>query len=76
MQHTDAIAHRSVTPIAPLCDLFGRFWAWPAAALALCAKARSTRRDEEALMEMPEYLLKDIGIARADIPRAVREGRL
>jgi uncharacterized protein YjiS (DUF1127 family) len=76
MQHTDVIAHRSVTPIAPSRDLFGRFWAWPAAALAFITKAWTTRRNEEALMEMPDHLLKDIGIARADISRAVREGRI
>ena len=74
MQHT-VIAHRSGTPIAMFRDLFGRFWAWPAATLAFSMKAWTARRDEEALMEMPDHLLKDIGIARADISRAVRAGR-
>lgn len=75
MQHTDVIAHRSGAPLVPFHNLFGRFWAWPAATLAFCTKAWATRREEEALMEMPDYLLKDIGIARADISRAVRKGR-
>ena len=76
MQHTDVIAPRSGAPGATSRDFFGRFLALAAAVLAFCTKAWTTRREEEALMEMPDYLLKDIGIARADIPRAVREGRI
>jgi uncharacterized protein YjiS (DUF1127 family) len=75
MQHTDVIAHRSGTPVAASRGLFGPLLASPAAVLAFCTKAWAARREEAALMEMPDYLLKDIGIARADIPRAVRKGR-
>jgi uncharacterized protein YjiS (DUF1127 family) len=76
MQYTDVVAHRSGTPTATFRDLFGRFRAWPEATLAFCTKAWTTRRDAEALLEMSDHQLKDIGIARTDIPRAVREGRI
>ena len=33
------------------------------------------RRDTRQLMAMSDYMLKDIGLTRADIARAVREGR-
>jgi uncharacterized protein YjiS (DUF1127 family) len=35
---------------------------------------RASRRAERHLMEMPDHLPKDIGIARSDIRRAVRQG--
>jgi len=76
MQHTDFIAHRSGTTIATFRDLFGRFRAWSAATLAFSTNAWTTRRDAEALVEMSDHQLKDIGIARADIPRAVWKGRI
>lgn len=34
------------------------------------------RRDTRRLMEMPDHLLDDIGLGRADIVRAVRSGRV
>lgn len=43
--------------------------------LVAATKAWIARRDERILMQMPNYLLKDIGIGRADIGRAVRQGR-
>jgi uncharacterized protein YjiS (DUF1127 family) len=74
MPHTDLIANRLGLPIASLRSVFGPFWARVQPALAAAAKAWDARRAERVLMEMPDHLLKDIGVARADIRRAVRQG--
>jgi uncharacterized protein YjiS (DUF1127 family) len=53
--------------------------AWVGAVAARCARAVANeariRRDKRQLMLMSEYLLKDIGLTRAGIDRAVRYGR-
>jgi uncharacterized protein YjiS (DUF1127 family) len=45
-------------------------------ALTAGARARIARREQWLLLELPDYLLEDIGIERADIPRAIRQGRI
>lgn len=76
MLRTDVIGHRSGSAVAARRDVFGHVWARLELALLAAAKAWIVRRDERLLMEKPDDLLKDIGIGRADIPRAVREGRI
>jgi uncharacterized protein YjiS (DUF1127 family) len=53
--------------------------AWFGAVAARCGRAIANevriRRDTRQLMLMSEYLLKDIGLTRAEIDRAVRYGR-
>jgi len=39
------------------------------------ARAERIRRDMRRLSEMDDYMLRDIGLARSEIERAVREGR-
>jgi uncharacterized protein YjiS (DUF1127 family) len=75
MLQAAVIAHRSGSPIARLRDVPGRVWARLRTALAAGAQAWSARRAERILLEMPDHLLKDIGIGRSNIPRAVRQGR-
>ena len=48
------------------------FWIRPL--LAAAVRAWTIRRDERRLLAMSEHELKDIGIARGDIARAVRQG--
>jgi len=76
MLRTDIIGHRSASAVAARRDVFGLVWARLESALVAAAQAWIVRRDERLLMEKPDDLLKDIGIGRGDIPRAVREGRL
>lgn len=40
--------------------------------MAAWQKARQVRRDMEHLCELPDHLLRDIGITRDDIPRIGR----
>ena len=49
------------------------FWIRPL--LAAAVRAWTIRRDERILQAMPDHELKDIGIARSEIPHAVRGGR-
>jgi uncharacterized protein YjiS (DUF1127 family) len=67
--------NRSVSPITTLRDASGRAWAGLRTALTAGVRAWIARRDERYLMEMPDYLLKDVGIGRSEIPGAVRQGR-
>jgi uncharacterized protein YjiS (DUF1127 family) len=75
MPQTDVIANRFGSPAPALRSAFGRLCARLQPALTARARAWTARRAERILMEWPDYLLKDIGIGRADIPRAVRQGR-
>jgi uncharacterized protein YjiS (DUF1127 family) len=75
MSHTDVIGNRSGSIAAALRDAFDRFLARLEPALVIATKVWIARHDERILMQMPDYLLKDIGIGRADIRRAVRQGR-
>jgi uncharacterized protein YjiS (DUF1127 family) len=75
MLHADAIATRSGSPISAPRDMSSRVWAGVRSLLATAARAWIARRAERHLMEMPDYLLKDIGIARSGIGGAVRRGR-
>jgi uncharacterized protein YjiS (DUF1127 family) len=75
MSHTDVIGNRSGSTAAALRDAFDRFRTRLEPKLVAATKAWIARRDERILMQMPDYLLKDIGIGRADIRRAVRQGR-
>ena len=75
MLQAAVIANRSGSTAATLRHVFGRFRTRLEPALAVATKPWIARRDERILMQMPDYLLKDIGIGRADIRRAVRQGR-
>lgn len=75
MLRADAIADRSGFPTAAPRDISGRVWARVRPLLVAGAQAWIARRAERHLMEMPDHLLKDIGLARSDIRRAVRWGR-
>jgi len=75
MLRADVITDRSGSPVSPLRDMFGRLWARLRTALVAGAQAWIARRAERHLMELPDYLLKDIGIARSEIRHAVRQGR-
>jgi uncharacterized protein YjiS (DUF1127 family) len=75
MLHADVIARRSPAPVSAFRDLPGRLWTRMRSLLVAAARTGTTRRAERRLMEMPDYLLKDIGLGRSDIPRAVRQGR-
>jgi uncharacterized protein YjiS (DUF1127 family) len=68
--------NRSVSPITTLRDTSGRAWAGLRTTFAAGIRAWIARRDERQLMEMPDHLLKDIGIGRSQIPSAVRLGRI
>jgi uncharacterized protein YjiS (DUF1127 family) len=76
MPHTDVIAPRSGFSAAAIGETFAIFGARLRLALVGAAKAWNARRAERALMEMPDHLLKDIGIGRAGIRQAVRQGRI
>jgi uncharacterized protein YjiS (DUF1127 family) len=76
MQHTDVIANRLGHWGPARHRIVGRVHALFRLAFAAVASARIARRDRRHLQEMPDYMLKDIGIARADIDRAIRQGRL
>jgi uncharacterized protein YjiS (DUF1127 family) len=67
--------NRSASPTTTLRDASGRIWAGLRTALAAGVQAWVARRDERQLLEMPDYLLKDIGIGRSQISGAVRHGR-
>jgi uncharacterized protein YjiS (DUF1127 family) len=75
MSHTDVIGNRSGSTAATLRHAFDHFRARLEPALVIATKAWIARRDERILMQMPDYLLKDIGIGRADIRRAIRQGK-
>ena len=75
MLQAAVIANRSGSLLTTLRDVSGRLWARLRTALAAGIQAWSARREERHLMEMPDYLLKDIGLGRSDIPFAVRQGR-
>jgi uncharacterized protein YjiS (DUF1127 family) len=75
MLQTPVIPNRSVSPTTTLRDTSSRAWAGLRTTLAAGVRAWIARRDERDLMEMPDYLLKDIGIGRGEIPSAVRQGR-
>ena len=76
MLQTTVIPNSSVSPNNTLRDTSGRVWPKLRTALAAGVQAWIARRDERLLMEMPDYLLKDIGIGRSEIPGAVRQGRI
>jgi uncharacterized protein YjiS (DUF1127 family) len=50
--------------------------AWIRSTLAAAVKLWIARRDERILMQAAAHQLRDLGIERADIRRAVRTGRL
>jgi uncharacterized protein YjiS (DUF1127 family) len=75
MLQTTVIPNRSVLAITTLRAASGRAWAGLRTTLAAGARAWIARRDQRQLMEMPDYLLKDLGIGRSEIPSAVRQGR-
>lgn len=75
MVQTTFIPNRSVSPITTLRDASGRAWAGLRTTFAAGVRAWIARRDERQLLEMPDYLLKDIGIGRSEISGAVRQGR-
>lgn len=75
MLQTTVIPNQPVSPITTLRDTSGRAWAGLRMTLAAGVRTWIARRDERHLMEMPDYLLKDIGIGRSEIPSAVRQGR-
>jgi hypothetical protein len=75
MLRSDAIADRSGSGINALRGTLGRAWARVQPLLVVSAQDGIARRAERHLVEMPDYLLRDIGIARSDIGRAVRQGR-
>jgi uncharacterized protein YjiS (DUF1127 family) len=76
MQHTDVIANRLGHSGPTRRHVFGALHALLRSACAAAARARIARRDRRHLQEMPDYMLKDIGIARADIDRVIRQGRI
>lgn len=75
MLQATVIPNRSVSTITSLRDASGRALAGLRTTVAAGVRAWIDRRDERQLMEMPDYLLKDIGIGRSEIPGAVRQGR-
>ncbi|HKP23267.1 MAG TPA: DUF1127 domain-containing protein [Dongiaceae bacterium] len=75
MLQTTVIPNRSVSSTTTLRDPSGRAWVRLRTLLAAGVQAWIARRDERQLMEMPDHLLKDIGIGRSEIPSAVRQGR-
>lgn len=75
MLQTTVIPNRSVSLTTTLRDAPGRAWARLRTLLAGGVQAWIARRDERQLMEMPDYLLKDVGIGRSEISSAVRQGR-
>jgi uncharacterized protein YjiS (DUF1127 family) len=76
MLQITVIPNRSVSTITTLRDASGRAWAGLRTTLAVGVRGWIARRDERHLMEMPDYLLMDIGIGRSEIPSAVRQGRI
>jgi uncharacterized protein YjiS (DUF1127 family) len=79
MEHT--MASRPITYRAD-SDTSAPHWslaAWVGAVAARCARAIANelriRRDTRALMLMSDRMLKDIGLTRVQIDRAVRYGR-
>jgi uncharacterized protein YjiS (DUF1127 family) len=75
MLQTTVIPNRSVSSTITLRDASGRAWTRLRTLLALGVQAWIARRDERQLMEMPDYLLRDIGVGRSEISSAVRQGR-
>ena len=69
------VAATRYAPLAPRQPLTARLLSWMAAAVDAAFRAHARRRDEQILLAASDHLLHDIGIARADVPRAVREGR-
>ncbi|MGE0697934.1 MAG: DUF1127 domain-containing protein [Hyphomicrobiaceae bacterium] len=59
----------------PTTDLRSRLATIVAAVIAACAAWRANRRDIAHLEAMDERMLRDIGLARSEIGRAVRFGR-
>ena len=74
MPRADVIAHRSPSTPATLGYGYGHVPAPLKSVLVAVTRMWIARRDARTLMEMPDYLLKDVGIGRADIWRAVRYG--
>jgi uncharacterized protein YjiS (DUF1127 family) len=77
MEHTMASK-----PITYQVDASPRRWSlspWVGGVVARCARAIAEemriRRDTRQLMLMSDGMLKDIGLTRAQIDRAVRYGR-
>jgi uncharacterized protein YjiS (DUF1127 family) len=75
MLQATVIADRPGFPISAPRGTSGRVWAHVRPLLVAATRACIARRAERVLMEMPDHLLKDIGIGRSDIRRAVRHGR-
>lgn len=75
MLYADAIDDRSALPTSARRDVAGRISARLRSLVVAAAQARVARRAERHLIELPDHLLKDIGISRSGIRRAVRQGR-
>jgi uncharacterized protein YjiS (DUF1127 family) len=75
MLQTIVIPNRSASFTTTLRDASGGARARLLTLLAVGVQAWIVRRDARQLMEMPDYLLKDIGIGRSEISNAVRQGR-
>jgi uncharacterized protein YjiS (DUF1127 family) len=75
MLHSDAIADRSGFPTFARRGASGRVGARVRRLLVAAVRTWIARHAERHLRELPDHLLKDIGVARSDIRRAVRQGR-
>lgn len=71
---TVAVSTRTTAP-AGSRPLAASLTAWLAAAVDAAARIHVRRRDERHLLEMTDGQLADLGIARSDVPRVVRDGR-
>jgi uncharacterized protein YjiS (DUF1127 family) len=56
-------------------DEFSSLFRWLGGLWTRRTREAVRRRDIEALRNLPDYLLRDIGVTRSDIPDAVRFGR-
>ena len=75
MLHTVLNEDRSGYQAITLRHFLGHIAAWVQSALIAGGNVWMVRRDARMLIEMPDHLLKDLGIERADIARVVRHGR-
>jgi uncharacterized protein YjiS (DUF1127 family) len=75
MLYADVIDHRSGLPTSARRGVPGRILARVRSLIVAAAQARIARRAERHLIELPDHLLKDIGVSRSGIRRAVRQGR-